>query len=331
MVDWTKKSIVPRNGLLAWHQYEMAASGHDIIYDYSGNTRIVQSTGGNSPVLQANVLNGQPGWYFDGSVNPLIYNGSILWKHIFILASHEDAAFNLNRGLLSGPTSGDALVSNSSGDTFFNLSYGSPFQYRKNGVAFAENNQKAPMNNQAAVIELTHTAGIPMDGIQIGQQRTLDSGARDWKGWFFDDLIYDVIQPELGVINAYRYFAMRYWVWQQNADGLYVFPFIPNKTTAVEIDQENYLSEPYDGDPKALTRGVFKGQYQLPFLLREQEEFLAAKAFHAQHYRLGKFVYRDYRYYPYKEVKCRFASPIREQGSDVTYRFNYSFEIVEVD
>jgi hypothetical protein len=315
----------------AWHMFEAGHSGDSVINDYSGNDRHVNATGLNPPVLTSDLVYGQPGWYFNGSTtDPLYYTGSVTWKHLFILASAEGTTFNQNRGLVSGPTSGDALTSNNSGDTFFNFGFGSDYQYRKSGVAFAESNQKAPMSATHQILELRRTAGVTMDGIQIGKQRNL--AGRIWKGWFFEDLMYSVEKTDLEVFNVYRYFAMRYQVWQIDATtGLYVFPFAADRTLDSETDKENYLSEPYDGDAKALTRGSFKGRYSLPFSTREQEEFDAARAFHAQHYPLGEFVYRDYAFYPYKEVRVRFASPFRRHGSNVTFRFNYSFDIVEVD
>jgi hypothetical protein len=83
-------------------------------------------------------------------------------------------------------------------------------------------------------------------------------------------------------------------------------------------------------DLKALVRGSFLSGYSLPFLLRQEEEFTAAKAFYEQHHPITPFVIRDYRFYPYQEVTVRIASPFREQGSDVSLRFNYSFDVVEV-
>lgn len=332
---WKLKSVIPRHELLAWHQYEAGVSGHQIIFDYSGNARTIETAGANPPSLIGDQLNGQPGWYYDGAApqDPLIFTGSVTWKHIFILAAAEGSSFNEFRGLLSGPTSGDALVSNTGGATsFFNLGYGSAYQYRKAGVTFADTNQIAPLNGPAGaqVIELTHTTGVTMDGIQVGQQRT--QANRYWKGWFFDHLMYSGVKDEISRYNIYRYFAMRYQVWEQQTSlGPYVFPFTADRTMDAETDKENYLSEPYDGDAKALTRGSFKRKYSLPFSTREQEEFEAARAFHAQHYPLGEFIYRDYAFYPYQEVRVRFASPFRRHGSNVTFRFNYSFDLVEVD
>jgi hypothetical protein len=331
MTDWTKKNI-PRADLLAWHMHEPDVSANNSVLDYSGNALNLSCGAGNSPVIQTiAAINGQPAWYFNGSRDPLASTSSTGQgvKHAFILCSHEDATFNELRGVLSGKTSNVILVSNNTGDTFFDPSsfgFGATV-YRKNDFIFANNNAKAPMSGTWALIELSFVTGGSIDGIQVGQQTTIT--ARKWKGWWADQLVYSAVKNEASRRFIYEYYAQRYWVWQQDSAGRYVFPFAANKTRSLERDKEHYLSEPYDGDPKALVRGSYKNRYELPFLIRDQEELDAAKAFYDQHFPLTKFVFRDYRYYPYRDTVVRINSPFREQGSDVSYRFNYSFEVIE--
>lgn len=327
--DWKKMDVVPRNSLEAWHHYDPAAglSANNLITDASGNNRNVTCAAGNAPILTANLLNGQSGWYFNGSRDPLAFTGSLTTRHAFVVASYEDATFPDYKGLLSGVAVGDIFTGNNSGDIFFDFLL-SDDEYRKADVIYASNNQKAPMSGSYAVLEFAIPSSMPLDGIQIGQQRAI-APARKWKGWFIESLIYSQIKTALERARIYEYFAMRYRLWPTVASGLNVFPFPANRTRSSERDRENYLSEPYTGDPKALVRGNFKGAFQLPYALRIQPEYEAAEAFHAQHYPTTKFVFRDYRYYPEKDVICRMASPIREQGSDVTYRFNYSFDAIE--
>ncbi|MEO8650515.1 MAG: hypothetical protein ABI539_15235 [Acidobacteriota bacterium] len=328
MVDWVKKQIIPRADLIAWHHHVPGESANNIAYDYSGADRYIFCTAGaGAPVIQANLLNGQSGWYFDGTKDPLARSVSVTPKHIFILAAANEATFATYRGLLSGVTTGDILVGDSGTNKFYNLYGGSSMVYKKSGVQHDLNAMLAPMSGNFELIEVSWVDGFPSNGIQVGQQK--GDTSRKFKGWWIDQQLYSTVQGELPVERIYRYYAMRYQVWQKSTSGLYVFPFAANRTRSEERDREHYLSEPYDGDPKALVRGGFEGRYSLPFMLREQEEFIAAKAFFDQHYPLGKFVFRDYRYYPYKEITGRFASPFREQGSDVTYRFNYSFDIAE--
>ena len=332
MTDWTKKNI-PRADLVAWHMHEPGVSANNSVLDYSGNALNVTCGAGNSPVIQTTAaINNQPAWYFNGSRDPLATASSAAQavRHAFILCSHEDAAFNELRGVLSGKTVNAILVSNNTSDTFFDTStfgYGTT-EYRKNDAVFANNNAKAPMSGTWALIELSFATGASIDGIQVGQQTNLS--ARKWKGWWADQLLYSTVKNETSRRFIYEYYARRYRVWQQNSAGLYVFPFVSDKTRGEENDQETFLSEPYDGDPKALVRGSYKGMYTLQFSLREQEEYQATKAFRQQHGRTTKFVFRDYRYYPYQDVTVRFVSPLREQGSTVSYRFNYSVDVLEV-
>ena len=109
-----------------------------------------------------------------------------------------------------------------------------------------------------------------------------------------------------------------------------IFPFVPNKALPSEREQEHYLSEPYSGTPKALVRGSFKRAYTVVFTTRSQAEFDAAEAFHASHYPLTTIIFRNYRFYPARDFNCRITSPFREQGSESSGRFNYSFDLQEI-
>jgi hypothetical protein len=325
--DWTKNPIVPRGDLYAWHQYDPATAADGVANDYAGANRHL-TTGTNKSVLTLDVLNGQPGWYFDGTRNPMLFDGDVTFKHVFIVARADEATFGSFRGLLSDKTATTLLVGDNGTDEFFDLSAEETFDYRKSDVLFPSSGQKAPMSGAAAVIELQIPTGVTMNAIQIGDQRNL---GRRWKGYFFDQLIYSQIQNELNRQRIYEYFAMRYQIWSEDINGFKIYPFASNKTRSLEQEIENYQSTPYNGDPKALVRGSVEGDYELIFALREQAEYKAAQAFFEEHRPVKKFVFRDYRFYPYESVGVRFTSPIREQGSDVTYRFNYGFSVHTTD
>lgn len=329
MTDWTKNPIVPRGDLYAWHQYEAGVSADGVANDYSGSIRHY-TTASNKSVLTLITPVGQPGWYFNGSRDPMLWNSTVMFKHVFMLVSAEEATFAGYRGLLSDTSAITLLVGNDTTDKFTDLSGSFTSEYRKSDVVFAASTQKAPMSQQAAVIELQIPAAITMNALQLGKQTNISGPTRLWKGYFYDDLIYSAIKNDAERQRIYEYYAMRYQVWSKNAAGLYIYPFAANKTRSLDFDQEHFLSTPYSGDPKALVRGAFKGAYGLQYLLREQAEWDATQAFFKQHAPIAPFVIRDYRYYPYREVKVRFASSLKEQGSDVTYRFNYTFDVVEV-
>ncbi len=109
------------------------------------------------------------------------------------------------------------------------------------------------------------------------------------------------------------------------------FPYYANKTNSLSIDREEYFSEPYSGPKKSLVRGSYKRSWGLQFLARTQVEFDVVEAFWKAHGRTYAFRYMDTRYFPAREYIVQFASALREQGSEVTLRFNYAFDIIEAD
>jgi hypothetical protein len=205
-IKWHELGLVPTTSMAFWHCYEAGVSGHDAVIDYSGNSRHLASSGVD-PVLAANTVYGQPAWHFDGSTTaPLAWSGSVNVAHYFVLAAHDDAAFNLNRGLMSGVTSGDLLVSNNSGTAFYNLGL-SNFTYRKGGTSYPQSNQQAPMSGGFQLIEVITSTGA-LNGIQVGRQR--DIAGRIWDGWWADHMGFTA---ELSVEDRRRvllYYSLRY-------------------------------------------------------------------------------------------------------------------------
>lgn len=323
---WKNMNLIPMADLEAWHMYEPGVSGHNVIYDYSGHDRHLTCGAGNAPVLTADVLNGQPGWYFNGSRDPLAWTGSVTLKHVFLVISLTDATFSAHHGILSGLTAGDILTTSNTGTLFYDLSATSS---RTRDILYASNAHVAPISENAAVVEVVFAAGVTMDGIQIGKQRDISGPARLHKGYFFDDVCYSAVKNDQERLRIYQYAAMRYHLWQRTAAGLDVYPFVTNKPRSSELDQERYVSEPYSGDPTVLVRGSAKRAFTLPFTARTQAEFEAAETFHGAHRQPTHFAYRDYRFYPARDSECTITSSLREQGSDVTNRFNFAFDIAE--
>lgn len=321
MSIWAQMNCIPRAGLEMWNHHEAGVSTNGHMADYSGNARHL-TVGSNQPVITPDVINDEPAWYWDGTKSGLQNGTTINAKHIFLLAGHELAAFTQQRGLLTGVTSGDALLSEASGTKFVNSS---PTLYRRNGVTFAAANMQAPMVS-VGILEAVFSAGISPNGTVLGEHGSV--GGRRWKGWATDLIVYSRVLSEIEVYHIYRYYAWRYWLWQISG-GLNVWPFLANKSRGYEQDREYYLSEPYSGETTALLRGEPKESFLLSFTNRTQAEFLAARQFHRTHYPNTKFVYRDHRFRPYRETVVKFTSQLREQGSDVSMRFNYSFEISE--
>lgn len=327
MTNWTKTNLVPLNGLEAWHHNSVGATSL-LVPDASGHGRDLTVSAGNEPELQNDLaaINGESAYYFNGTNDPLSWTGPITAKHIFVVMAFEKPEFTSFEGVLSGVASGNILTSENAGNEFFG--FGTiDYSYLKNRRVFPLDTRDAPMAGNFAVIEMVLPDGFVLDGIRWGQQ--LADTSRRLQGWIAESLIYSIEQTDVARCWLYEYFPMRYQIWPEYAENVFFIPFAANKTRTSEQDRENYLSDPYEGPSKALVRGEFASVYELPYALRRQEEFAAIKAFHRQHYPLRKCALRDYRFLPPKDVVGRISSPLREQGSDVTFRFNYSFEFIE--
>jgi len=321
---WAKMNVLPKADLLFWHQYEEGVSANGALYDYSGNGRhVVQAS--TPPTLTANVLNGQPAWRFTGSTNPLQWTGSILCKHAFIVCSADEAAFGDYRGLLSGVGLNEMLVGQIGADQFFDFG---ATTYRKADVSYPGSSAKAPMSGAIAVIEIIYSGGAAMDGVQYGKHKNLPG--RNWLGYIFEGIGYGAVKNDFERLKIIQYLAMRYWLWQRTPSGLDVFPFPANVTRSAAMTRESYASEPYSGDPTFLVRGDAHRAFTIPATNRLQAEYLATEQFHMSHAPATSFVYRDYRFNPPRDSTCRVIGDLREQGSAVTGRFNYSFDAIEV-
>lgn len=219
VIDWTLTGLIPTSGLVAWHLYDPNTSTNGRIDDGSSNMKpLIQAA--TPPVLTLNHYNGQTGWYFSGTSNPVATASSAVTtaKHVFIMASHEDATFSTNRGLLSGKTSGNWLTSDASGNKFF--SFGADYDYRKSDVSYADANMVAPMSGIPELIEIKHTTtGVPMAGFQVGQQ--LADTSRKWKGYFYEQMIYDRELTLTERLQIHLYFNIKFGTWSMGVPRMF--------------------------------------------------------------------------------------------------------------
>lgn len=233
--QWKDTKLLPTSGMIAWHQYEADVSENGICLDYSGNGYDLGAAS-NEPVLTADVINGQHGWYFNGSRTPLADSSSVTPKHVFILASAEDATFAAYRGLLSGQTTGDILTSNNSGAIFTDLGLGSNFVYRKNDVLYANSDLQAPVSGNFALLEVKLAAGVTLDGIQVGKQRNIAS--REWKGWFVEQLLYDRILTDAECLRIRLYFNLKFALYNQS------LPLYFPSDNFIDLKRRRFYAEP---------------------------------------------------------------------------------------
>jgi len=245
--QWKLTGLVPTTGMVAWHAYESGSSEGGICLDYSGNARDLGAAS-NTPVLTANVVNSQYGWYFNGSRKPLTYTGSLTPKHVFILGGHSGAAFAINEGMISGvgASGGDILVSETSGTQYTDLGLGTDFIYRKSETLYANASLEAPMSGQIALMDIRLAAGVALDGVQIGQQRDYDgvahggATARRLTGYFVEDILYSAVLSANQIRAVKLYFDLKFNLWRTFSTTL-EFP---------EPDITGILYEHYDPMPR---------------------------------------------------------------------------------
>ena len=128
------------------------------------------------------------------------YTGTIVAKHIFIVASIYTDTFAGNEGLLNDANELAILLGAGAGTTkFFNNSYSaSGYLYRKNNFAPGEANQIAPVGGRFAVIEISNPTGFGMNGIHIGQDRTLGKLNRSFvEGLYYGSVLDSYARSEI--------------------------------------------------------------------------------------------------------------------------------------
>lgn len=317
--------LIPKTGLMAWYKYDAATSANGNINDASGNGRhLVQAT--NPPILTANAWKGQYGWLFDGTKNPLVWTGSIAPKQIFVIAALEETTFTVNRGLVSGPTVGDWLTTENAGNKFF--TFGTPYDYRKSDVAFADFDWKAPIGLVPELIEVTYPSPITMDGLQIGQQKADTS--RKHKGIFLDFFAYSSDRTDAEKLSIAEYAALFYKIWRKNADNLDVWPFQPDWTRGLASEKLVLSSTSVNGAIKARAKSTAKTGIEAGFSSRWVEEYDAAYAFWDAKYPGTPFIYRDYGFSPSRDIPCRFVTGLGMKQDDY-HAINYGWQAMSED
>jgi len=319
---WSRMNVVPLAALEAWNALDTATGGGEV-GDFSGKQRVL-TAGANPPQLEQNRINGYPGIYFDGTKNPLTYSGNLTLRHIFIVASFADATFPNYAGLLSDLSGLGILVGNPLEARFFNINYSAlgSYSYRKNYVSFAESAQAAPVSGNAGIIEISYAPGFNMNGIQIGQDRA--DTTRRWKGHFYESLMYSSVKTAQERRRIYSYLAMKFHLWRQAASGLYMFPFPNNYKTPGQTFTTNLESTSISGAYKGRSKSGLMRSFDVPFTVRQQEEWDAAEAFWMQ--ARNSCVLDDCSFYPSRQFTGRITTPIERDPQSLNnmgYKFGF--------
>lgn len=315
--------LIDKTDMIAWHGFDAASSTNGFIADKSGNgLSLLQAT--DPPVLIPNAYKENPGWYFEGTGNPLVWSGTIQPKHVFVIAAFEETTFSVNRGLLSGVTTGDWLATDNSGDNRL-FTFGPLYDYRKADHPFVDYDWQAPTNLVPLLMEVSHPDGIPMDGIQVGRQR--DLVGRDFKGFFFEQFLFSSVRPQhvRDAINEYAAMALR--IWRRNSAGYDVWPFDPDVARRLSADKLVLRSTSVNGKVKERGKSKAKTGVDAVFTTRCAEEWDAAFDFWDTHYPGTPFIYRDDAFTPSRDRLLRFISGLGMQQNDY-HDIDYAWQAV---
>ena len=210
--DWTKMNLLPMDGLAVWLQYEQGVSQHGLMKDYSGNGRDV-TQGTNPPVLTLDTPQGQPGWLFNGSCNPLRSAAAAIdIKHLFVIPSAADATFSATRGLVTGLAATDLVISQSIGTNLTGIASDAA---SLSNMAKGSGSLPAPVAGKAGVVQLAYNSGLTLDGLTVGAQRNVASTT--WNGYVYEIVAYNKVLNDMELIRYYEYVAMRHHIWQEVA------------------------------------------------------------------------------------------------------------------
>lgn len=318
---WSKMNVVPLGALEAWNALDAATTGAAVA-DLSGKNRTLTAAA-NAPALQANVVNGYPGIYFDGTRDPLRFSGNTLFRHAFIVASFDGGTFTGNEGLFTDISTNPILVGGGAGsDKFLNLGqsqYG-VYNYLKNYQPFPEAGQIAPVANKISIIEVIFPPSLFLNGIQFGQDRGLTG--RKWKGFFIESLIYSEVKTEGERRQIYSYLAMKFHLWRVAANNLNIFPFPNNQKTTGQTFTNNLESVSISGAYKGRSKSGIIRNFDVPFTTRRQVEFDAAEAFWIEN--RSKCVLDDCSFYPSRQFTGRISTPIERDPQSIN-NFGYKF------
>jgi hypothetical protein len=132
----------------------------------ANGTDVVAATSGSLPIIRfSNTTNNGILTAVDTG-----FGTAVLAKDIFLLMKMREATFSNDGGIISSNVGAVALLGDSGTTKFFDLGFGAGYEYRLDGVAFAESNQQAPMNVWGAV-HIRYPTGFALTIPQIGKDR----------------------------------------------------------------------------------------------------------------------------------------------------------------
>lgn len=305
------------------------------LLDYSGNNRHAIADAAPGAALFKNHLAGKSVAFWDG-VNNQAYRtpAPMVLKHLFVVASVNEPSFSAFRGLVSDTNPATAgILNGTAGTTLFeDKSPSFAVNYRKNDLRHSNNDQAAPVNagfpNRYAVIEMQFPHGLPVSGLQIGQDRSL--AERKWFGGLALLAAYSEIKNECERRAIYEFCALNFWLWRQRVDAQNIvrniFPFAFSRDTDHSETEAVEISEAEGGRGRDTIFNYLADEpthsWNNKFTNRSQDECSARRTFLRQH-RLHIPFYLEDQERGLTRLQT-WNGKVDDSGTSA-YRFNYSF------
>ncbi len=157
--------------LWGWYRSPTFNYGSSLAVDGSGNGFDLAINGNiaNTGTVQNGITTAR---FNSGATNTGFLNTGVdptIYDALFIMKVNE-LTFSNACGILTAWTGTAALLGESGTTKFQDLSFGTNYEFRKNGVLFANDNQQAPIG-EFALVHCRWKNGITLANLQIGQDR----------------------------------------------------------------------------------------------------------------------------------------------------------------
>ena len=292
---------------------------YEIAKDYSSHSRDLV-TDETAPLFSTNQQNGKAGISFDGNASPLkntdVFTVKCGWM---VVKFNEDTEFSEYQGLLTDLSNLGILVSNNTGDEFFDFQYDAfYYEFRSNDRIYPDSSAPAPMD-EFKIIFFRFWTPITANGIQIGQDR----GTSDRKATavilllalYSGDFCESDIRENSQILATHFDLSL--------ADVLPVHYADKNMTSSG--GGVFYTYTPPDGEVIAEQIEDDKYQANLSYSNRKQKDWKTFKEFHNAHYPEIPFIFRDHSLVPPVDYEGNFTTQYQKTGSINNFNFSAGF------
>lgn len=136
------------------------------LFEWDTVADVIPATSGTLPVVRFSSTTN------DGVLTSDTGGFSVDVFDVFLLMKMREATFSNGSGILTGHDASFSppLIGASGTTKFFNVGFGSSFEYRLNGGLYAESDMQAPMNAWG-IVHLRFANGTPIINPQLGKDR----------------------------------------------------------------------------------------------------------------------------------------------------------------